>query len=255
MSDNVLGCILLYISCTIASAGGIGGGGLNVPIFLVIFKFSYEKSVVLSLATVFGNYLIQVIINWRKVHPFNNSRPLIYWEAVLCLLPAQLGGSNIGVIISKILPDTLLLYLALLILIYAFVKTVKKAIYPPLGLVVYYGTRYVAEQQKKFPEFVVAGDIDFSTMGFIPAICAFIIGILCSLLGIGGGELMGPLLLQLKVIPQVSSATTSLMSLFNSSSNVLHYAIIGEIPYILAVSVFAIGILGGEQNIQIHSFC
>lgn len=48
-----------------------------------------------------------------------------------------------------------------------------------------------------------SGDIMFKDISVIPPIVAFIIGVLCSLLGIGGGELMGPLLLILKVIPQV----------------------------------------------------
>ena len=38
---------------------------------------------------------------------------------------------------------------------------------------------------------------------------AFCVGVMCSLLGIGGGELMGPLMLGLGLLPQVSSATTS----------------------------------------------
>lgn len=48
------------------------------------------------------------------------------------------------------------------------------------------------------------GDISFKEVGAAPPMLAFAIGILCSLLGIGGGELMGPLLLHLKVLPQVT---------------------------------------------------
>lgn len=55
-------------------------------------------------------------------------RPLIYWDVVLVLLPAQLAGSNIGVLLSQILPETILIILALLVTIYALVKTYKKGI-------------------------------------------------------------------------------------------------------------------------------
>jgi len=55
-------------------------------------------------------------------------RPLIYWDVVLVLLPAQLAGSNIGVLLSQILPETILIVLALLVTIYALVKTYKKGI-------------------------------------------------------------------------------------------------------------------------------
>jgi uncharacterized membrane protein YfcA len=78
-----------------------------------------------------------------------------------------------------------------------------------------------------------------------PPLLAFGIGILSSLLGIGGGELMGPLLLSLNVLPQVSAASTSMMSLLNSSSNIVHYAIIGEIDIEWFFITFFIGVVGG----------
>ncbi len=56
---------------------------------------------------------------------------------------------------------------------------------------------------------------------------------------------MGPLLLSLQILPQVTSATTSTMSLLSSASNILHYGIQGDIPIEWGVATFVIGILGG----------
>ena len=57
---------------------------------------------------------------------------------------------------------------------------------------------------------------------------ALLIGVLSSLLGIGGGELMGPLMLHLKVLATVSPATTSMMSFLNTSSSIVHYMTLGK---------------------------
>ena len=87
--------------------------------------------------------------------------------------------------------------------------------------------------------------------------------------------MLGPLLLWMKVDPQVklfllahihctinciiymtivvfwlflsklTSATTSMMSLLSSSSNVIHYAVDKEIPYFIAGWLFMFGFLGG----------
>lgn len=54
---------------------GIGGGGLNVPILLVVYGFDYHTSVVLSLATVLGNYISQV-----SQHVITESYVMMYWE-------------------------------------------------------------------------------------------------------------------------------------------------------------------------------
>ncbi len=78
-------------------------------------------------------------------------------------------------------------------------------LYIPLILTIWWSVRHISGRQRNNPESILTGDIIFKDISVIPPIIAFIIGILCSLLGIGGGELMGPLLLILKVIPQVIS--------------------------------------------------
>ena len=69
-----------------------------MPILLVVMGFDYDAAVALSLCTVFGNYGMQFLINRNKPHPTVPRRTMIYWEAVLIMMPAQLGGSSLGVV-------------------------------------------------------------------------------------------------------------------------------------------------------------
>jgi len=75
----------------------------------------------------------------------------------------------------------------------------------------------------------VPGDIAWSSPGqlFAAVALAFGIGIIAGLLGLGGGELMAPLLLALGMLPQVGSATSAFMILFTSSSNLVNYLVEG----------------------------
>ena len=57
--------------------------------------------------------------------------------------------------------------------------------------------QYLIAKQKQ--ERRVKGDIKWENFTFLIPFLALVIGVLSSLLGIGGGELMGPLLLHLKV--------------------------------------------------------
>ena len=59
-----------------------------------------QEAVWLSNTAVLGNGLAQFAVNWRARHPSCASRPMIDWDAVLMLLPAQLGGGYIGVIVQ-----------------------------------------------------------------------------------------------------------------------------------------------------------
>ena len=70
-------------------------------------------------------------------------------------------------------------------------------------------------------------------------------GVISSLLGMGGGEIMIPTLLYLKFLPQTASVTVSLMSLLTTSSSLVHYVILGGFPYSYGVAVFIIGAVGG----------
>ena len=57
----------------------------------------------------------------------------------------------------------------------------------------------MSRNQAKHPEIVLIGDLDFGSAGifeiYLVPIILFIIGVLCSLLGIGGGEMIGPMVL------------------------------------------------------------
>ena len=470
--SEILGSILLYLSSSLSSAGGVGGGALNVPLLYFVWGFTYTQSVILSLATLMGNYLLQVLVNLPQRHPIDLTRPLIYWDAVLVLLPAELGGANIGVLLSNIFPTSLDLILGMIVLVIATYGAMEKgieqynketllmgydkertpllrnadeddfddlavlgpdlkwsrdagdedrlkstspgplqdpsitgggdesaagatregetpeapggvsltesiledfdreqsarkrrwwggysstvggsrtgatprvlndratqdsqrevrthrsyrttksmvrrmpsittasgseiydlsgaeavdeelppiefpwfiisvilvvwliyaalyismedvtkcswiyftllcSIYPLLAAEIVWGTFFLQEKQEddRMVGKFVKGDIDWRGFSFMIPLFAFVVGILSSLLGIGGGELMGPMLLQLGVLPTVSPATTSLMSFLNTSSSFIHYLTLGEVPYAYAAWVFGIGCAGGE---------
>lgn len=67
------------------------------------------------------------------------------------------------------------------------------------------------------------GDVDLRELSFPLVRWSFLAGALAALCGIGGGMIMGPLLVELKVPPPVSSAVTATTLLVLSSSTLLVY--------------------------------
>ncbi|RYH15795.1 hypothetical protein EON65_31110 [archaeon] len=122
----IVGCIAIFVACTFAAAGGVGGGPFIVPLLMLIFEYSFETSVAISLAVGLGNSVAQFLLNSRVGSPYDPLKPLIWWELVLILLPAQLGGSNIGTLLGYMLPKQILYIIALLILIFAFRVSIVK---------------------------------------------------------------------------------------------------------------------------------
>lgn len=343
------GCITLFFSCAISAAGGVGGGGINVPILLLVFGYSLKTSIALSLCVVLGNAFAQTLLNIRKRHPKRMELPLIFWELVLLLLPAQMGGSNIGTILSDISPDPVIYVLAFVILAFASTITTMKGLHKwheesaktsealqqatpttdTLSPFAENTDRATTDSHMSFeleppkadetqPSVDTEGLValkwplrTLQTIGlmwvcytsiligrvmvnkcsvpyvicyicmYIPLVCAlaasfyynasdaneagsrrvnevdlnanitqlicaaFVIGVVCSMLGIGGGELMSPLILSYHVTPQVTSATTAVMSFLNTFSNLIRSSLRRDYPLGPGMILIIVGFCGG----------
>lgn len=77
------------------------------------------------------------------------------------------------------------------------------------------------------------------------ALCGMLGGTVGGLLGSGGGFILGPLLLELGVIPQVASATATFVMMFSSSLSVVEFYLLKRFPIPYALYLIAISILAG----------
>jgi hypothetical protein len=118
-------------------------------------------------------------------------------------------------------------------------------LYPPLICASYGGIYLAAVKQKQFPDTILEGDFNFSSYDAKPAIFVFLIAVVCELLGIGGGELIGPMLLSMGVLPQVSAATIAALSFFNTFSIVIDRAVAKLINWEVFPVLVVIGFCGG----------
>lgn len=52
-------------------------------------------------------------------------------------------------------------------------------------------------------------------------------------------------MLTMKILPQVSSATTSLMSFISAANNIIHHIVVNDLPYLSGVILFGVGMSAG----------
>jgi Sulfite exporter TauE/SafE len=119
--------------------------------------------------------------------------------------------------------------------------------YVPLLITLTYASIYIPHKQgQDMASVAVSGDVNFRDIPILTVCgCVFVIGILSSLLGIGGGELLGPVLLSLQIMPTVSTATTSVLEAATSLITILSSIATGILPYDTACIFLAVGIVGG----------
>jgi uncharacterized membrane protein YfcA len=90
----------------------------------------------------------------------------------------------------------------------------------------------------------VQGDIkwNFRSVAFYPALCSGA-GIIAGMLGVGGGIVMGPLLIEIGVIPQVASATSAWLVFYASASATAKFSVFNMIAWNWAASLGALSFL------------
>ena len=89
---DVIGSFLVAVGLMIAASGGIGGGGILVPLLIMVFGFNPKYAIPLCNSTVFGSSITNVFLNVSKRHP-EADRPLIDWDLVLLMEPLTIVGA------------------------------------------------------------------------------------------------------------------------------------------------------------------
>lgn len=124
--SDICGLLSASLAVMIAAGGGIGGGGMLVPIYILVMGFTAKYAIPLSNVTVFGGALGNTTINWKKRHPFAD-RPLIDWDLILMMEPLTIGGALVGSFLNKILPEDVIVIMLVVLLTFIAYTTLAKA--------------------------------------------------------------------------------------------------------------------------------
>ena len=66
---DLVGTTGAFLACAIAAGAGLGGGGLLVPLYMIVLQLDPHDAVPLSKATIFGNAIANFLVNIKKRHP------------------------------------------------------------------------------------------------------------------------------------------------------------------------------------------
>ncbi|KAF4682171.1 hypothetical protein FOZ62_002161, partial [Perkinsus olseni] len=116
-----------FISSGLAVSAGVGGGGIFVPLGILLLRFSTKASTGLSQASIFGASLAGFILNSRARHP-KAPRPLIDFDMALFLAPMEMAGALLGALTQMVLPTWLVIIIMSLVLGLTSAKTFARGI-------------------------------------------------------------------------------------------------------------------------------
>eukprot|EP01024_Parvocaulis_polyphysoides_P073728 TRINITY_DN9505_c0_g2_i5.p1 TRINITY_DN9505_c0_g2~~TRINITY_DN9505_c0_g2_i5.p1 ORF type:complete len:247 (-),score=23.55 TRINITY_DN9505_c0_g2_i5:157-897(-) len=93
--------VIAAIALFIAAGGGIGGGGVLVPLYILVGQFSTISAVALSNVTVMGGALANLSCNIRRRNQFID-RPLIDWDLIMIMEGPTILGAILGGYLNKV---------------------------------------------------------------------------------------------------------------------------------------------------------
>ncbi|KYR00255.1 hypothetical protein DLAC_03418 [Tieghemostelium lacteum] len=334
---DMVGFILLFIGCALSSGGGVGGGGIYIPVLILVSKWDPKSAIPLSNCLVAGCALANLIQNFSRRHP-HTDRHLIDYSVALLIEPLTLAGTIFGVYLHTLFPPLLILLLLVVTLSFTAYKTITKGLdiakaekkklnseallnknqssvngamepfptkmprsrfymfydadWPKICILlviltictifsilkggndeysiagvrlcspVYWVLSFIAvpliiiawvftakylykESNLKIKEGrEIEGEIKYTKKNIvILGFLSIIAGCLASLLGIGGGMIKGPVLLQMGLSPDVTAATSSYMILFTSASSAIQYILVGKLRLDYGVVYYFIGFI------------
>ena len=117
---------MIFIGSALSNAGGIGGGGLLLPILLLILRFYTHEAIPISKLMIFAGAIASFIMNLQHKHPFREGIVIDY-NIPFIIVPMLLFGTMIGVTLNKVFPPWIILVCLTLVLIINTFKTFRKA--------------------------------------------------------------------------------------------------------------------------------
>ncbi|XP_042052502.1 sulfite exporter TauE/SafE family protein 3-like [Salvia splendens] len=120
----VLGTVVGFFGAALASVGGVGGGGIFVPMLSLIIGFDPKTSTAISKCMITGAAFATVYYNIKLRHP-SLDLPIIDYDLALLFQPMLILGISIGVVFNVILAE----WMVTVLLIVLFIATSTKAFF------------------------------------------------------------------------------------------------------------------------------
>lgn len=347
-TDTVYICIAAYVFTTLSSIGGIGGGGMLIPVFAMITGLPIKDAIVLSIITITGSALVRGIYFSFKRHGDNKLRYLPNYELIRLVVPFDGNVSFLGLMLNEVSPNIVIFVMVFIVLSVMIFKTIQKSYYmfkkdenPSFITIIYDNIeqqqeisdsdKLESQDERKLGEswkdvvdsllyilftmsiivfftFVrdsyeedskrwliwsiqfavillfcfntirniqiqynfrkkanfkfIKGDIawnrnedgikSFTKYG----LAGSSVGIISTMLGIGGGMILNPVMLQFGVEPDVVLASSSIMTFFSSTTSSIQYLATGDYNDYrnTMIALFFVGMLGACTALVILKF-
>lgn len=220
---------------------GAGGGFIVVPVLLLFFGWPHAQASATSLLVVTANAASGSLSYWRQKRIDVRTG----WQFALATLPGAWVGSNIAHLLNGPTFNRIFGSILVIVSVYLMFRPVRTraggAVRPkppgPAGWM--WTVRHMVDNR---------GEVyDWSFSKFWGLALSFVVGFLSSILGIGGGIIHVPALINLFDFPaHVATATSHFVLVWSAATGTISYITHGDVQFGPGIAM-ALGALGGAQ--------
>ncbi|MBA42656.1 MAG: hypothetical protein CMF62_01430 [Magnetococcales bacterium] len=128
INNDIITGILIIIVSALATIGGVGGGGILIPLYILLTGLPLDNAIPLAIISILGNTIIRVLYFFNKKRPMSlNKRFLINMSPILLIVPFDSATSFFGVLLSRWTPTIITLIVIIIVLTLTFYNVSKKA--------------------------------------------------------------------------------------------------------------------------------
>ncbi|KAF9672199.1 hypothetical protein SADUNF_Sadunf11G0015800 [Salix dunnii] len=121
--------VLCFIAASISSAGGIGGGGLYIPILTIVASLDLKTASSFTAFMVTGGSVANVMCNMFTRSAKFGGQTVVDYDIAILSEPFMLLGVSVGVICNLVFPEWLVTILFAVFLACSTFKTCQKGIF------------------------------------------------------------------------------------------------------------------------------
>lgn len=108
--------VIGFLGSAFGTVGGVGGGGIFVPMLTLVVGFDTKSAAALSKCMIMAASAASVWYNLRVQHPYKDV-PILDYDLALLFQPMLMLGITIGVALSVVFPYWLITILIIILFI------------------------------------------------------------------------------------------------------------------------------------------
>lgn len=123
----IVGSLIGFFGAAFGSVGGVGGGGIYVPMLTLIIGFDSKSATAISKCMVMGAAVSTVYYNLKQRHP-TLDMPVIDYDLALLFQPMLVFGISVGVAFNVIFADWMITVLLIVLFIFTSTKAFLRGV-------------------------------------------------------------------------------------------------------------------------------